>query len=410
MYITPYQNNQVVKDILFKDALEALSASAEIEREDELFFDYLITVAPTQEAKDIIASIRDDERRHNSFIRQIYREITGNTLEVNKDISFETPTSYEEGLKKALFSELEAVERYKKIRSGISGKVYQEVLFDILTDELIHAAKHNYLMYISNNGTGGTTTGVGMTSGTGTGGTITGVGMTGGTGTGGTITGVGMTGGTGTGGTSTSVEMTGGTGTGGTSTGVGMTGGTGTGGTSTGVGMTGGTGTGGTSTGVGITGGTGTGSTSTGVGMTGGTGTGGTSTGVGITGGTGTGGTSTGGGITGGSAIGGIGIGSKTKGSSLAIGSNMGRNNPEYIRDLSVDHWLAAIEPLVIRAQAEAKSEEDLENLFQFYILAGVLVGLGKNINEAIEQVEQWQAEDDSKLLFKNKTVRGYIY
>ena len=296
MYITPYQNNQVVKDILFKDALEALSSSAELEKEDEVFYDYLITIAPTQEAKEILTTIRNDERRHNSFIKQIYKDITGTILEIGEETSFKRPSTYEEGLKRALFSELEAVDRYRKIRSGISGTSYQEALFEIITDELIHASKYNYLMYISGNSQ--------VNNGIGTGGTIIGGGTTGGTGTSGTTTGGGMTGGTGASG--------------------------------------------------------------------------------------------------------------KTTGGSIAIGneisSNMGRNTIDDKGDSSAEHWLTTIAPLVVRAQTEANGGENLQHLFQFYILVGVLVGLGKKSEDALEQVEKWYATDESQLLYSSKTVRGYIY
>jgi hypothetical protein len=39
------------------------------------------------------------------------------------------------------------------------------------------------------------------------------------------------------------------------------------------------------------------------------------------------------------------------------------------------------------------------EHLYQEFILSGVLVGLGKTPQEAIEQVEQWERDGTSQLL-----------
>ena len=62
---------------LLAKSLEGIKAAVQGEREDELFYDYLISVAPTDDEKKIIASIRDDERGHNKMFRQIYKSITG---------------------------------------------------------------------------------------------------------------------------------------------------------------------------------------------------------------------------------------------------------------------------------------------------------------------------------------------
>ncbi|KZL88551.1 hypothetical protein CLMAG_62060 [Clostridium magnum DSM 2767] len=45
-----------------EEALALIKEAIQGEREDELFYDYLLSLAPTKEEKDIIASIRDDEK------------------------------------------------------------------------------------------------------------------------------------------------------------------------------------------------------------------------------------------------------------------------------------------------------------------------------------------------------------
>jgi rubrerythrin len=127
------------------EALLLIQGAVSGEREDELFYEYLISVAPTEEDKDIIRSIRDDERKHFKMFRQIYYELTGQTIQPNQNIEFEKPKSYCAGLQKALFGELGAVERYRRILFALQDRRHINMLTEIITDELKHANKYNFL-------------------------------------------------------------------------------------------------------------------------------------------------------------------------------------------------------------------------------------------------------------------------
>lgn len=84
-----------------QDALELMRTSVQGERNDELFYDQLIQLAPSQKQAEVITSIRNDERGHNQMFRQMYRELTG--YEVT-GVSTEVPdhvNSYIAGLQKA---------------------------------------------------------------------------------------------------------------------------------------------------------------------------------------------------------------------------------------------------------------------------------------------------------------------
>lgn len=131
------------------EALNLVKQAVQGEKEDELFYDYLISVAPTREEKKIIADIRDDEKKHNKMFRQIYMDFTGKNI-VAEDVDFEKPKSYIDGIKKALFGELAAMEKYRIIRAGLPGRYYRDMVFEILTDELKHADKYNYILNINN--------------------------------------------------------------------------------------------------------------------------------------------------------------------------------------------------------------------------------------------------------------------
>jgi rubrerythrin len=242
VYIMPRADNPIMYNPQFQEALEGIKAAVQGEREDELFYDYLISVAPTKEEKDIIASIRDDERGHNKMLRRIYTDFTGMEVPPGGGETFEKPKSYAEGIKKALFGELRAVEKYRAIMKALPIGPYRDILFDIITDEIKHSSKYNYLFDLNKNV------------------------------------------------------------------------------------------------------------------------------------------------------------------------SAMNRRQVPDTSKFTPDDWVRYITPLVTRALAEAKEGINPEHLYQEFILSGVLVGLGKIPQEAIEQVEQWERDGTSQLLAKSKMARGYYY
>ncbi|PCL94056.1 rubrerythrin [Paenibacillus lautus] len=129
-----------------EEALTLIEQAVSGEREDELFYDYLISMAPTRQEKEIIISIRDDERKHNRMFRMIYEAFTGRAIQSPTEVQFQKPESFIEGVEKALMGELKAVERYRNIRAGLPNRYYRDMVFEILTDELKHASKYNFIM------------------------------------------------------------------------------------------------------------------------------------------------------------------------------------------------------------------------------------------------------------------------
>ena len=127
-------------------ALSLIKDAVSGEKEDEMFYDYLISLAPTQKDEMIISSIRDDERKHNKMFRQLYCELTGVALPQAEQVEkLNPPKSYLDGIEKALFGELGAVERYRQIMFGLSQRHQINMITEIITDELKHASKYNFI-------------------------------------------------------------------------------------------------------------------------------------------------------------------------------------------------------------------------------------------------------------------------
>lgn len=143
------QNNQKPHPQLSL-ALDEIRKAVQGEREDELFYDYLISLAPTKDEKEIIESIRNDERKHNQLFRKIYKDFTGNEINTMNEENLKKPSSFMDGIRTALFGELKAVDKYKAIRRALPIGAYKDMLFDIIMDELKHASKYNYLFTLNN--------------------------------------------------------------------------------------------------------------------------------------------------------------------------------------------------------------------------------------------------------------------
>lgn len=132
-----------------EEALELVKNAVQGESDDELFYEYLISVVPTEEERNIIASIRDDEKKHNRYFRKIYAYYTGENIPSPSNVGFKKPESYIDGIKKAKFGELGAVEKYRDIRAGIPDEYFRDMVLEIITDELKHAHKYGYILYLN---------------------------------------------------------------------------------------------------------------------------------------------------------------------------------------------------------------------------------------------------------------------
>lgn len=126
-------------------ALKLIQDAVAGETEDRMFYQYLIENAPSEEDKETIMGIRDDEIRHFSLFRQVYFQLTGQMLPPPQNVTFEKPASYCEGLKRALKGEQNAVRKYRRILYALQDRVQINILTGIITDEIRHGILYSYL-------------------------------------------------------------------------------------------------------------------------------------------------------------------------------------------------------------------------------------------------------------------------
>ncbi len=134
-----------------KKALEVIKNSVTNENDDELFYDSLIADAPDDYQKEIIESIRDDERKHEQMLRKLYFEISGETLPANSQ-KVSTPSetmSYTDGLRKALLNEFSGINKYKNLLKYMTNINWHNTILEIIIDEQKHASMYNYLITLN---------------------------------------------------------------------------------------------------------------------------------------------------------------------------------------------------------------------------------------------------------------------
>lgn len=67
------------------------------------------------------------------------------TIKGIRDVTFDKPASYCEGLKRALKGEQNAVREYRRILYALQDRVQINILTGIITDEIRHGILYNYL-------------------------------------------------------------------------------------------------------------------------------------------------------------------------------------------------------------------------------------------------------------------------
>lgn len=131
------------------ESLEMIKKSVSDELNDELFYSTILNQALTDEEKNIISDIKNDEIKHNKLLRNVYYDLTNITLPEAKNVNELEPLTYTENLKKALMGETAAISKYRKILNDMTDRRNYDILMEIMTDEIRHACKYNYLISLN---------------------------------------------------------------------------------------------------------------------------------------------------------------------------------------------------------------------------------------------------------------------
>lgn len=130
------------------EVLNIIEESIRDEKQDEMFYKNLIDSTVNKLDKEIIMDIRDDERNHRKLLKEVYKILTGNDfVKDESDNNINKPNiTYIDGLQMAFMNELKAFEKYRNVLMQMTERTLYNKIFEIMTDEMKHAIKYNYLI------------------------------------------------------------------------------------------------------------------------------------------------------------------------------------------------------------------------------------------------------------------------
>ncbi|MCR2805760.1 ferritin-like domain-containing protein [Paenibacillus soyae] len=136
---TPYQALQ--------EALHSIREAVAGESHAERFYQKLLELAPTEEDRVVITSIRDDERGQLQTLREIYLAFTGGQVPISAPATvYMDPASYKDGLKSLIFKKWRTNQIAGHMLAAMPTGYYQNLLAKIAVDNVTIVSKLNYLL------------------------------------------------------------------------------------------------------------------------------------------------------------------------------------------------------------------------------------------------------------------------
>lgn len=147
-----YYNDLDATNRKFVEAIGNLNEAFLDERSDLVYYQYLASIAPTAQEKEIIYSIMRDESVNATLFRRMYEELSGIDVSRDPKEKLVMPESYLAGISEAINRESREMERYKVIREGFpAGSSYIYTLSNIIANELNHITQFNSILSSNSN-------------------------------------------------------------------------------------------------------------------------------------------------------------------------------------------------------------------------------------------------------------------
>lgn len=127
-----------------EDLVALLQTFMQNEANDAAFYRELIAQVQEPELKEYVRVPLEDEQKHYRMMGQLYQELTGRTYSAEPRRT-EFP-NLRAGLKMAMDGEYEAAERYRDVYLKYPEPRIRDLFFELLTDELEHATRFNYVL------------------------------------------------------------------------------------------------------------------------------------------------------------------------------------------------------------------------------------------------------------------------
>ncbi len=114
--------------------------------QNRMLYEFLITNAPDEEHKNILAGIRNTEMMQEKLTAQLYFHLAGKGFSNKPARAFVSPSSYRDGLQLAYRRKSGAGLHSRRIALSIPNINQAMCMADIAADELKHSLLYLYLM------------------------------------------------------------------------------------------------------------------------------------------------------------------------------------------------------------------------------------------------------------------------
>ena len=118
--------------------LEMIAAAMVAQKKSVRAYEIMVAAAPSQRDKELLRTIRREERRHYYFLEGIYEDLTGEQVKLQR-VAISMPKFYPDMLKTAICDKLEVIDHLELIVKAMNCVRQQELLAIIISDQKEHA-------------------------------------------------------------------------------------------------------------------------------------------------------------------------------------------------------------------------------------------------------------------------------
>ena len=135
-----------MKNAPISRTLQNILHAAAKEQNSILFYERLADMSPDSQSKNIISNrIQTGEKQHLQNLITLHSQLTGKPT-VLPNPQMPDFNKYQDGLNRVILDELDSHKFYKASYLQTTSPKARQVFFDLLHDELEHAAYANFLM------------------------------------------------------------------------------------------------------------------------------------------------------------------------------------------------------------------------------------------------------------------------
>ncbi|MFE5321858.1 ferritin-like domain-containing protein [Paenibacillus sp. NPDC056579] len=131
---------------VLQESLHFIQEAVAGESNAEKFYEKLLELAPSEEDRSVITSIREDERRQLQILREIYLAFTGREVPASALMEYKEPASYKDGLRIVIFNKWKTNQNAGNLLAAMPTGYYQNLLAKIAVDNVTIVSKFNYLL------------------------------------------------------------------------------------------------------------------------------------------------------------------------------------------------------------------------------------------------------------------------